>query len=70
MSGAGDLSEAQLGILRLIAESNDLSTVAKKAGVSPASLGMEVARLQLKGYIDHEGRLSDKGLKAAGSGTE
>jgi len=64
MSGREGLSSLELLILRSIPQGNNVEGVAKLVKVRPANLGMEIAKLQLKGYIADNGALTQKGLDA------
>jgi hypothetical protein len=60
----GRLTELQLRLLRLVSERGDVQNLSKETGATAASIGMEIAKLQLGGYISDEGALTEKGLKA------
>lgn len=59
------LSELQLRILRLVSGGVKLEKLAEEAGAPATAVGMEIARLQLGGYITDGGTLTDKGSRAA-----
>jgi DNA-binding MarR family transcriptional regulator len=64
MVGNEGLSELELLILRSIPHLKDIERLAKTAGVSPATLGREIAKLQISGYIGEDGTITERGLKA------
>jgi hypothetical protein len=68
LSGKEKLSALELNILRSIPKVKDISTLAKEVNVPPATMGIEIAKLQVRGYISEDGTLSEKGLKAIESG--
>jgi hypothetical protein len=76
MNGMGvreGLSSLDLLILRSIPLANNVEDLAKLVRVRPANLGMQVANLQLSGYIADDGTLTQKGRDAiarAGPGSE
>ncbi len=65
MSAGESLSELELLILRGLLKTNRVEDLAKEVEGSPASLGKEIARLQLGGYIADDGSLTRKGMEAA-----
>lgn len=58
------LSNLELLILRSIPSAGSAEDIAKVAKVPPATLGKEIALLQLKGYVAADGRLTEKGVEA------
>ena len=58
------LSELDLLILSSIPRANNVEDLAKLVRVRPANLGMQIARLQLSGYIADDGKLTRKGIDA------
>ncbi len=64
MEGREGLSALELLILRSIAQAANVEELAKLVKVRPASLGMEIAKLQLKGFIADDGVLTLKGREA------
>jgi hypothetical protein len=59
-----DLSALEVLVLRSLPRAKDLEDLAKIAKVPPATLGREIARLQIGGYIGVDGTITEKGLKA------
>lgn len=66
MSGKEGLTALELLILRSIRLATDVEELSKLVKVRPANLGMEIAKLQLKGYISDNGVLTQKGTEAVG----
>jgi hypothetical protein len=64
MSGPGDLSDREILVLRSIPNATDVEALGKLTKLPPATLGKEIAMLQLKGYIGEDGSLTQKGLDA------
>jgi hypothetical protein len=64
MAGNEGLSELELLVLRSIPHVKGIARLAKTAGVPPATLGKEIAKLQIGGYIGEDGAITEKGLKA------
>jgi DNA-binding MarR family transcriptional regulator len=62
------LTDDELSILRAIPEVGDVRALGKKTGLPPSTLGIAIARLQLKGYVSDDGSLTEKGKEAADSG--
>jgi DNA-binding MarR family transcriptional regulator len=62
--GKSNLTELQLRVLGLVSVNGGIQRLSKEAGIAPATIGMEIARLQLEGYISEEGKLTEKGVKA------
>jgi hypothetical protein len=62
--GEGRLTELQLRLLRLVSERGDVQTLSKETGATAAAIGMEIAKLQLGGYISEKGALTPKGSRA------
>jgi len=60
----GGLSELQLRLLRIVSERGGIQELSKETGATAAAIGMEIAKLQLGGYISDEGKLTEKGQKA------
>lgn len=65
MSGNEGLTALELLILRSIPHAAKVEELSKLVKVRPANLGMEIAQLQLKGYISANGDLTQKGMEAA-----
>ncbi len=65
LSGSDELSDADLAILRRIQLVKRVEDLAKAVGMSPTTLGREIARLQIAGSLAHDGTLTEKGLEAA-----
>jgi hypothetical protein len=65
MSGKGGLTALELLILRSIPLAANVEELSKLVKVRPANLGMEIAKLQLRGFISDEGVLTQKGKEAA-----
>jgi hypothetical protein len=64
MVGNEGLSELELLILSSMPRAKDIERLAKTARVSPATLGKEIAKLQIDGYIGEDGAITERGLKA------
>jgi len=64
MPGDENLSELELQILRTLPHVKGIEKLDRVTKVPPATLGKEVAKLQLGGYIGDDGRITEKGLKA------
>jgi DNA-binding MarR family transcriptional regulator len=64
MGGKEGLSALELLILRSIPQAANVEDLAKLVKVRPANLGMEIAKLQLRGYIADNGTLTQKGTEA------
>jgi hypothetical protein len=64
MAGNEGLSELELLILRSIRHVKGIERLSKTARVPPATLGKEIAKLQIGGYIGGDGAITEKGLKA------
>ena len=64
MAGQGGLSQLGLQILRALPRAGSVEKLDKVTKVPPATLGREIAKLQLAGYIGNDGRLTEKGLNA------
>jgi len=58
------LSGMELQILRALPHAKSIEKLDKVTKVPPATLGREVAKLQLGGYIGDDGRITEKGLRA------
>jgi len=58
------LSQLELQILRALPRVGSIEKLDKVVNVPPATLGMEIAKLQLGGYIGEDGKLTEKGLSA------
>jgi hypothetical protein len=65
MSGKEGLTTLELLILRSIPLAANVEELSKLVKVRPANLGMEIAKLQLRGFISDEGVLTQKGKEAA-----
>ncbi|HEV2225224.1 MAG TPA: hypothetical protein VGR56_00300 [Nitrososphaerales archaeon] len=66
MGAREGLSAQDLQILRLIPKANNVEELSKLVKVRPANLGMQIAKLQLSGYIADDGELTQKGRDAIG----
>ncbi len=64
MVGMEGLTTLEVLILRSIAQAANVEELAKLVKVRPASLGMEIAKLQLRGFIADDGVLTEKGREA------
>ncbi|MDA4126181.1 MAG: hypothetical protein OK452_03110 [Thaumarchaeota archaeon] len=64
MGGRDGLSALELLILRSIPLAANVEELAKLVKVRPANLGMEIAKLQLRGFIADDGVLTRKGMDA------
>jgi hypothetical protein len=64
MAGGEELSQLDLQILRALPHVGSIEKLDKVTKVPPASLGREIAKLQLGGYIGDDGRLTEKGVNA------
>jgi hypothetical protein len=64
MGGHEGLSALELLILRSIPHAADVEELSKLVKVRPANLGMEIAKLQLRGYISDDGVITQKGMEA------
>lgn len=64
MAGNDELSELELQILRALPHVESVEKLDKATKILPASLGREIAKLQLGGYIGDDGRITEKGLNA------
>jgi len=67
MAGNEELSQLELRILRALPGAGSIEKLERVTKVPPATLGREIAKLQLGGYIGDDGRLAQKGLKAVKS---
>ena len=64
MATSVKLSQLELQILRALPRVGSIEKLDKVTRVPPATLGREIAKLQLGGYIGDDGRLTEKGLNA------
>jgi hypothetical protein len=64
MAQNDELSELELQILRALPHAGSAERLDKVTKVPPATLGIEIAKLQLGGYIGDDGRITEKGLNA------
>ncbi len=64
MDGREGLTALELLILRSIPLATNVEELSKLVKVRPANLGMEIAKLQLRGYISDDGVLTQKGMEA------
>jgi len=62
MASNEELSELELQILRALPHVGTIEKLDKVTKVPPATLGKEIAKLQLGGYIGDDGKLTKKGL--------
>lgn len=69
MSVGEGLSETELLILRHVPKAKDVVGLSKLTKVAPSMLGIEIAKLQMKGYITDDGSLSPKGAEAVKEAT-
>lgn len=60
----GGLSELDLLILQSAQDGEGIEDMAREAKVHAATLGKEIALLQIRGYIGGDGSLTKKGLEA------
>ena len=58
------LSLLDVQILRVLPNIKTVEELDKIMKVPPATLGREIARLQLGGYIGEDGKITEKGLDA------
>lgn len=63
-AGSEELSALELLILRSASRARDLKDLAKAAKTSPSTLGREIAKLQIAGFLGEDGAVTVKGLKA------
>ena len=56
------LSELDFVILRHLRSGADVGRISKLTKTKPELIGKEIARLQLEGYIDSKGTVTEKGL--------
>jgi len=64
MAGNEELSQLGLRILRALPHVGSIEELDEVTKIPPATLGREIAKLQLGGYIGDDGRLTQKGLNA------
>ncbi len=50
-------------ILRAVAHAKSIEGLARTTRISPVALGRELAKLQIDGYLDERGEITDKGLR-------
>lgn len=60
------LSELGLRILRLLGDRKGIEEMPKLTGATPGAVGVELARLELGGYIRTDGHLTEKGKRSIG----
>ena len=58
---AGELSDLEVTVLRAIKAGRSVGDIAKGAGVPAATLGKTIATLQIKGLLNDDGTVSEKG---------
>ena len=58
------ISDLDKLILQGVSNGQSAEEISKAAKVPSATLGKEIALLQIKGYIANDGRLTDKGQRA------
>ena len=58
-----EISGLDLVILRHLNSGRGIEEISKLATAKPESIGKEIARLQLDGYIGSDGTLTEKGLE-------
>ncbi|HXW36979.1 MAG TPA: hypothetical protein VEJ36_03640 [Nitrososphaerales archaeon] len=56
------LTSLELKILRGLSRGESVELIARLTETRPVTIGMELARLQVKGYITEDGKLSSKGV--------
>ncbi len=61
MAGPTEPTELQMSILRAISDGRGILELAKTMKVEPVVLGVEIAKLQVGGYIADDGSLTLKG---------
>lgn len=61
---AGELSDLEASVLRSVRAGMGVEDMARGAGVSPAALGKAIATLQLKGMLNDDGTVSERGEEA------
>jgi hypothetical protein len=64
MASKDELTQLELQILRALPHAGSIEKLDKVTKVPPATLGRELAKLQLGGYIGDDGKLTQKGLNA------
>ena len=64
--GGSELTELELLVLRSLRISDSIEALAKVAKLPSSTLGKEIARLQLGGYISDEGAVTEKAVRALG----
>ena len=69
MGGVERLTNMELLILRSIPKAKDVKGLSKLTKVAPSTLGIEIAKLQLRGYIADDGTISEKGAEAVRQAT-
>jgi hypothetical protein len=51
-------------ILRSLKAGGDLKKMTSQAGIPPGTVGIEIAKLQIRGYITDDCRLTHRGERA------
>jgi len=64
MASKDELTQLELQILRALPHAGSIEKLDKVTKVPPATLGRELAKLQLGGYIGDDGKLTQKVLNA------
>jgi hypothetical protein len=65
VSGKG-LSALEVEILKAMQQTKTIEGLAKTMKVPPVTLGKEIARLQIEGYLGPDGQITERGLQAVG----
>lgn len=60
---ADPLSSLELTVLKGLSEGLTLGEIARRAKAPPVTLGKELARLQIKGYLAADGSLTKTGIE-------
>ena len=63
MASSG-LSQKDIEILRALLHTKNIEELAKSVKMPPAALGVVIAKLQIRGYLGEDGRITEKGLNA------
>jgi DNA-binding MarR family transcriptional regulator len=57
-------TDSQILILKSLKAGGDLKEITNLAGIPPGTVGMEIAKLQIRGYITDDCRLTHRGERA------